>query len=174
MLSEPMTLYKLMILYMLKQVSFPLTNTQLSDFFLSREYATYFTLQQALSELIDAGLIRMYTVHNSSRYEISQEGEETFQFFGKKISAEITADMNIYLKENRFKMRNEVGTNADYYKSPNQDYIVRCDVNEGKSKLISLEISVPDESQAELMCSRWKEASEEIYATIMKKLMGEK
>ena len=34
MLSEPMTLYKLMNLYMLKQVNFPLTNAQLTDFFL--------------------------------------------------------------------------------------------------------------------------------------------
>ena len=53
MLSEPMTLYKLMNLYMLKQVNFPLTNAQLSNFFLEREYTTYFTLQQALK---DAGV----------------------------------------------------------------------------------------------------------------------
>ena len=46
MLSEPMTLYKLMNLYMLKQVNFPLTNAQLTDFFLQHEYASYFTLQQ--------------------------------------------------------------------------------------------------------------------------------
>ena len=32
MLSEPMTLYKLMNLYMLKKVNFPLTNAQLTDF----------------------------------------------------------------------------------------------------------------------------------------------
>ena len=51
MLSEPMTLYKLMILYMLKQVKFPLTNSNISDFFVSKEYTTYFIVQQALSEL---------------------------------------------------------------------------------------------------------------------------
>lgn len=174
MFSEPMTLYKLMILYMLKQVNFPMTNSQLSDFFLSREYATYFTLQQALSELIESGLIRMNTVRNSSRYEITPDGEETCAFFGKKISAEITADMDQYLKENRFRMRNEVGITADYYRSTNQDYIVHCDVAEGKSKLISLDLTVPDETQAELMCSRWKDESRDIYAFIMKKLMSEK
>ena len=58
MLSEPMTLYKLMNLYMLKQVNFPLTYAQISDFFLSREYTDYFTLQQALTELLEAGLAR--------------------------------------------------------------------------------------------------------------------
>ena len=49
MLSEPMTLYKLMILYMLKQVKFPLTNSNISDFFVSKEYTTYFIVQQALT-----------------------------------------------------------------------------------------------------------------------------
>ena len=58
MLSDPMTLYKLMNLYMLKQVNFPLTNAQLTDFFLQHEYASYFTLQQALNELQESGLIR--------------------------------------------------------------------------------------------------------------------
>ena len=75
MLSDPITLYKLMILYMLDHVNFPLTNSQLTDFFLDHEYTTYFTLQQALNELKEAGLIRMESTHNSSRYEITKEGE---------------------------------------------------------------------------------------------------
>lgn len=54
MLTEPMTLYKLMNLYMLKQVNFPLSNAQLTSFFTEHEYTTYFTLQQALNELEEA------------------------------------------------------------------------------------------------------------------------
>ena len=44
MLTEPMTLYKLMNLYLLKQVNFPLTNAQLTSFFTEHDYTTYFTL----------------------------------------------------------------------------------------------------------------------------------
>ena len=40
MLTDPITLYKLMVLYMLKQVNFPLTNSQLTSFFLGHEYTT--------------------------------------------------------------------------------------------------------------------------------------
>lgn len=173
MLSEPMTLYKLMNLYMLKQVNFPLTNAQLTDFFLQHEYASYFTLQQALSELQESGLIRKESTHNSTRYEITKEGEDTLSFFGKNISPAIVEDMDQYLKENRFRMRNEVGNVADYYKSTNQDYVVHCEVREGKTTLIELNLSVPDKDQAELMCSRWKERSQEIYAFVMKDLMRE-
>ena len=64
MLSDPMTLYKLMNLYMLKQVNFPLTNAQLTEFFLQHEYTSYFTLQQALNDLQESGLIRAESSHN--------------------------------------------------------------------------------------------------------------
>ena len=171
MLAEPMTLYKLMNLYMLHQVNFPLTNAQLSNFFLDREYTTYFTLQQALNELLDAGLVKKETMRNSSRYEITKEGEETLEFFGKNISPAIVSDMDEYLKQNRFRMRNEVGLLSDFYKSTNQDYIVHCEVREGKSILIGFDLSVPDKDQAETMASHWKERSQEIYSYVMKTLM---
>ena len=172
MLSEPMTLYKLMNLYMLKQVNFPLTNAQLSGFFLDREYTTYFTLQQALNELEDAGLIHKETSHNSTRYEITREGEETLNFFGKNISPAIVNDMDQYLKENKFRLREEVGTSADYYKATGQDYIVHCEVREGKTVLIRLDLALPDKEQAEAMCSNWKEKSQEIYSFAMKTLLS--
>ena len=173
MLAEPMTLYKLMNLYMLHQVNFPLTNAQLSNFFLDRESTTYFTLQQALNELLDAGLVKKETMRNSSRYEITKEGEETLEFFGKNISPAIVSDMDEYLKQNRFRMRNEVGLISDFYKSTNQDYIVHCEVREGKAVLVNLDISVPDKEQAEIMCNHWKDRSQEIYAYVMKSLMSE-
>ena len=173
MLAEPMTLYKLMNLYMLHQVNFPLTNAQLSNFFLDREYTTYFTLQQALNELLDAGLVKKETMRHSSRYVSTKEGEETLEFFGKNISPAIVSDMDEYLKQNRFRMRNEVGLISDFYKSTNQDYIVHCEVREGKAVLVNLDISVPDKEQAEIMCNHWKDRSQEIYAYVMKSLMSE-
>ncbi len=172
MLSDPMTLYKLMNLYMLKKVNFPLSNAQLTDFFLQHEYTNYFTLQQALNELKDAGLIRAQSTHSTTLYEITKEGDDTLSFFGKNISPAITEDMDQYMKENRFRLRNEVGVQADYYKSTNQDYIVHCEVREGKSTLIDLNLSVPDKGQAESMSARWRDHSQEIYAFIMKALMS--
>ena len=49
-----------------------------------------------------------------------RRGEETLEFFGKNISPAIVSDMDEYLKQNRFRMRNEVGLISDFYKSTNQ------------------------------------------------------
>ncbi len=173
MLSDPMTLYKLMILYLLKRVNFPLNNAQLSDFFLQREYTTYFTLQEALSELAEAGLIRSSSTHSTTSYEITREGEDTLSFFQKNISPAIIEDMDQYIRDNRFRLRNEMGVQSDYYKSGGQDYIVHCEVHEGKETLIDLSLSVPDKEQAEFMSEHWKAHSQEIYAYIMKALMND-
>lgn len=158
---------------MLKQVNFPLTNAQLTDFFLKHEYASYFTLQQALSELQESGLIRTESTHNSTRYVITREGEDTLSFFGKNISSAIVKDMDQYLKDNQCRMRNEVGISTDYYKTTSQDYMVHCEVREGRNTLIDLNLSVPDKEQAEFMCAHWKERSQEIYSFVMKTLMKE-
>ena len=50
----------------------------------------------------------------------------------------IIEDIDSYLKENKFRLRNEVGVISDFYKINNQDYIVHCRSPRGKSILIGL------------------------------------
>ncbi|MDD6213543.1 MAG: DUF4364 family protein [Clostridiales bacterium] len=174
MLSEPLTLYKLMILYMLKQVKFPLSNSQISEFFLEKEYTTYFTLQQAVNELLEAHLIKQETIRNSSRYEITREGEETLVFFGNAISEGIIEDIDRFLKENKIRLHNEVSVIADYYKSNNSDIMVQCEIREGKGTLIQISLSVPSEEHAEIICENWKSCNQQIYSYVMQELMHSK
>ena len=56
MSTDATTLYKLMVLYMLDKVNFPLSNSQIADFMLDRQYTNYFTLQEVLSSLASDGL----------------------------------------------------------------------------------------------------------------------
>uniref|UniRef100_UPI003FEF21EC DUF4364 family protein n=1 Tax=Lachnospira sp. TaxID=2049031 RepID=UPI003FEF21EC len=59
--TEATTLYKLMVLYMLSKVNFPLSNSQIADFMLDKHYTTYFTLQEVLSSLADDGFVNVLT-----------------------------------------------------------------------------------------------------------------
>ena len=78
--QDTLMLYKLMVLYMLNKVDFPLTNSQISEFILDKGYTNYFTLQQALHDLSDTELIRTEHIHNNSYYSMNQSGEETRNF----------------------------------------------------------------------------------------------
>ena len=61
MSTDATTLYKLMVLYMLDKVNFPLSNSQIADFMLDRQYTNYFTLQEVLSSLASDGFVQILT-----------------------------------------------------------------------------------------------------------------
>ena len=170
MTGDVTTLYKLMVLYMLSKVNFPLTNSQISDFMLEKGYTTYFTLQESINELTQDNFIQLVSYHNTTQYKLTKEGAETISFFENRISTAIKEEISQYLKENKYDLKSQVDTTSDYYRSTSMDYIVHCQVREGDSTLIELNLSVPLEEQADAMCSKWKEASQEIYEFIMKKL----
>lgn len=170
-MADPITLYKLIVLYMLKKIDFSMTNTQISNFILDQGYTTYFTLQSVLAELTEAGLIHQETIQNTSFYTITPEGEETIGFFGNKISRSIRDDVDKYLKENKMQLRNEVSVIADYYRNTVGEYSVRCRVKEKNSDLIDLTLCVPEEAQAKAICKQWQKKCQTVYEYIMQELM---
>ena len=50
-MAEPFTIYKLTILYMLDKAGFPLSNTQISNFFLEKEYTDHFRVPTITGQL---------------------------------------------------------------------------------------------------------------------------
>ena len=69
-MADPFTTYKLIVLYMAKHATQALTNSQISEFILDREYTDYFQLQKVLSELTETELLHKRTITNSSYYEL--------------------------------------------------------------------------------------------------------
>ena len=169
--SEAFTLYKLIILYMLEKLNFPLTNGQISEFILDKGYTNYFTLQQTLAELVEANFIREETTHNRTLYHLTEEGAETNQFFKNNISAAIQKDIDTFIAEKRYELRDEVSVKADFYQNKNLEYDVRCQILENGAPLIDLTISVPTEDQAETVANNWSKKNQEIYAQIMAELL---
>lgn len=171
MTQEPLTLYKLIVLYMLEQVDFPLTTAQVSEFILEQGYTNFLTLQQALSELTDAGLINTQTIRNRTRLTNTREGSETLHFFGNRISDAIRDDIAKYFTEQEIILRNEVNITADYYKSTSGEYEVRMVARDKDYLLVDLTLSVPDESMAQQMCDKWDKQNQNIYQYLMTQLL---
>ena len=137
MIESSYSLYKLIVLYMLKKVNFPLTNAQISDFILGQEYTSYFHLQQVLTEMVESSLIQTEAIRNATYYRMTENGAQTLEFFEKEISPEIKRDITNYLVTHSYEMRNESSTLADYYRTSNQDFAVHCMVKEGKTEAVT-------------------------------------
>lgn len=170
-MTETFTLYKLIVLYMLDKVDFPLTTSQISEFILDKGYTTYFKLQETLGEMMDSGLLKVETTHNRTLYHLTEEGAETIQFFSNKISPAIQNDIDEFLKEKRYDLKEEVAIKSDYYLNTNHEYEVRCQIEENGSSLIDLKITVPTEIEAETIAGNWSRQSQELYALLLTKLL---
>lgn len=170
-MSEAFTLYKLIVLYMLEKVDFPLTNGQISEFILEKGYTSYFTLQQAISEMVSAGFIREESTHNRTLYHLTEEGTETIQFFKNNVSPAIRNDVDSFIAEKAYELKNEVSVKADYYPNKANEFSVRCQIQEGDASLIDLTISVPTEEEAISVANNWNQKHQEIYAQIMANLL---
>ena len=170
-MNPSLTLYKLIVLYMLRRIEFSMTLAQISDFVLGKGYTDYFTLVTSLGELEESGLVHTETIRNSTFYAITPEGEAAVDYFGNRVSYELREDIINYLKENRLRLRNETAVQADYSRISSGEYEVRCRVREREADLIRLSLTVPEKKQAEVIADRWKEKSDDIYAYLMQELL---
>ncbi|MEG0108940.1 MAG: DUF4364 family protein, partial [Lachnospiraceae bacterium] len=165
------TLYKLIVLYMLQKVDFPLTGAQIFDFILLKGYTNYFTLQQAISEMTDSNLIKVENTHHRSLYKLSEEGLETIQYFQNKLPPAIRQDIDAFLKEKQFAFKEESSVKANYFRNSNHEYSVCCQIQENGSDIINITINVPNLREAEAIINNWNLKNQDIYAYLMKELL---
>lgn len=171
MLQDPLTLYKLIVLYMLDRVTFPLTNAQVSDYILKKEYTNYLTLQRVINELNDARMISSETIHNRTHLSITAEGRETLLFFQNRINYKIKRDIDNYFLENEYVLRNEVSVLGDYYyRAKTGEYEAHLVAKDNNINLVDIRLSVPTEELAESICDKWQHRNQEIYQYLVGQL----
>ena len=113
-MKEVHTLYKLILLYLLNRVEFPLTNGQICAFVAEEQYTDYFTVQETLADMVETKLLETETVRNSTYYRLTESGKETLSYFKDDISTAIRKDIENYLKKNKMQLRDENAVLADY------------------------------------------------------------
>jgi len=171
MVNHDLSINKLIILYLLKRVDFPLTNTQLSNFIIDRGYTNYFSFQEYLHQLIANDLIRTITTTKSTSYTITSEGNTTLEFFESRISESLRDEIDVYLTQNKYNIRQEVEITSEYIPEKDGDYLVHLVAKENSKILIDLTINVFDKDYAIKICDQWKDQSHVLYKTILSNLL---
>ncbi|MDE7324285.1 MAG: DUF4364 family protein [Lachnospiraceae bacterium] len=170
MVQDPLTLYKLIVLYMLDKVKFKLTYSQISGFILEKEYTNFMTLQQVFSDLQDAELIKADTLMNRTYFSITSEGQNTLSYFGNRIGDAIIHDIDTFLAEKHLELKNEASITANYYKTTSGEYETELIAKEREIDLVNIKLSVPTEDMAETICDSWYNKNEAIYKYLMETL----
>lgn len=171
MANEPITIYKLIILYMLSKVDTPLPSGVISDYITSRGYTNFFTLQNVFGELLRSELISEQTTYHLAYYTLSDAGHETLDSFGSSLSHSIRQEIDNFLLEKRYEIADETAFVSDYQRTTDNSYLATCTLKEGNHILFELSMEAATEEDAVRICDNWRDASTELYQMALQKLL---
>jgi DNA-binding PadR family transcriptional regulator len=165
---------KLIILFLLYQMDMPLSTAQMVDFAVDGEYMDYFSFQQYIAQLGDAGMIESsVTENNTTMYTITSEGEEVLRLFSKQIPYSKRTAICDYVSNNKKRIKREFEVVANYFFNAENDYIVKCGVYEDDTALMEISMSVVSKEQAKRIKKNWKENVTELYGRILSVMIDE-
>ena len=170
MLRKPLTLYKLIILYLLGRASLPLSKKRVCDFILDKGYTNYIMLNQAIGELIDADMIVSQLINERTHFSLTEDGEQTLSFFQTQISDVTKQEINTYLRENKLELLSEISVTANYDRASTGEFEAHLLAREKGIPLVEITLSVPAEETAAAICKNWREKNEEVYRLLVEKL----
>ena len=165
---------KLILLYLINKMDLPLSRSQLTDFVREGEYMDYYTLQQTLAEMVDGAYLEKLQDNNNTRYSITDEGVTTLEYFESHITKPVRQMIDIYIEENRGKIKKDYESIANYFPNvENDEFKVKCGVYEDKRAIIELFVSVETREQAKLIQANWRANASGLYTKIIEALTEE-
>ena len=164
---------KLIILLIMNQFSIPLTNSQIMEFVLEKDYMNYFYLQQALGELVSSGMLEYSQSDESFFYLITEKGKNTLQYFSERLDLQLRSSIEKSVSLKKQMLLRELQVLADYVKERDNEYIVDLKVIENNITLIDLKLNVISNKQAKQICERWKNEAPHLYGDILNLLVEE-
>ena len=108
----------------------------------------------------------------NSRLRLSASGLETLDAFASSISDGIKEDVRCFLEEKHYALRKNNEITATYLPKANQEFEVELTLKDGKETLAKIQLNVPSELQAELICDHWPAKSIDIYNYLLDALLA--
>lgn len=170
-MKQSLPLCKLIILYMLNEVRFPLTGSQIIECLAKYRYATYFEVQQTCTEMLADRLLTAETFHHATRYQITDDGKQTLKYYHHLIPDSFTENITAHLKENNIELRKKASVIAGYMKEKNGEYSIQLRILEKSSPIFDMTLSAPTRELAEQMCFNFENKYMDLYGYLVDELL---
>ena len=168
------TQIKLMVLFMLEGVDYPVATSTVYDFFLGKEYTGYFMLNELINCLTTDEFIETSKTHGTTFLTITDKGRETMQMLQEHVYRGIKEEISDFMTQNTLDSVNRAAVFTNYFRVGVGDYVAEVVAREKYCDLISIKLNVPTEESAQLACDNWRDASADIYSYVTKRLLEAK
>lgn len=155
---------KLIILYILNKLNKPVTNSTLTQIVLENNLINYFSLQQYISELINAGFINTIKDNKKQFLILSNKGIDTLNFFFNRIPNSKIEQLDDYL-ENTSDDKNKITYTFEY--SPTKSgFEVLLILKQSKNNILELKIPAKTLDEVQIIKNNWQNKNAEIYEKV--------
>ena len=164
--------YKLSVLYLLDLSGRPLSTSQICDVLLEEVFSNFFHLQQALSQLLDSGLVEKGGPDRFTYYSISESGKKSLPYLVGDLSLELRRTIIEQAKKHKLDGEDGLIPEGDWHRLVSGGCQVHLKLNEGSRTLLELTMQVPGSKAAVSICEGWAAKSSEVYELLLEKLMA--
>lgn len=159
---------KLLILYIIKKLKHPCSNTYITDIILNNNFLNYFLLQQYLSELVENNYLVIIHVKNEELYKLAPRGKKILEMFQNRISQFKIDCFNTYM--------DSLNKKNDVISSKVTSTINSLEIAFSKNNQSILNLILPSQSKemTKIITENCNNNSEKIYNLILDFLTKQK
>ena len=172
---------KIFILYLLKNLNYPLDFNTISDIVVQDEFVNYFDFAECFAELLDCGNIEQLPPNPDA--DGDKKGKELYRITpnGITIAEQLQSSILNMIKEKSlksamrmlsFKSRGS-DVSCSYTEREDGRYDLRCEVSENGSKILDLGLIIESKYQLDKMTYNFNERPEVVYRGIISLLTGD-
>lgn len=158
---------KLMVLYTVKMLKIPSSYTMIDYVISSCANVNYFELERYITVLMDKDNLTDYEADGQKYYSITEQGEETLEFFSGKIPGSIRLKLKDKIQQ--INQENALGNEllVDYFPLNENEYTVKFSMVEGGVVVLNLEFYAGSKERAVDICRYLKRDTAGFYRAVM-------
>lgn len=168
--TQKLAEHKLIILYLIRKMEISLSNKEICDLLLEKEYMHYYSIQEYIANLIDSKLLELDKNNNQDhlRYDLTKDGIDVIEQLQEHISERVREEIDLYIIKNNERIHVAYGIKANYFINEDKEYLVKCSLADQIGNiLMDISVTVISEKQAKKICRNWKNNVNYIYNQVM-------
>lgn len=164
---------KLLILYIIKKLKNPCSNTYITDIILSNNFLNYFILQQYLNDLVESNYLITLNSQNEILYKLAPRGKKILEMFQNRISQFKIDCFNNYMSSLNQKTEN-LNIEFKHSKDKLNNFILDLSFNKNNDQLLKLNLKLDSKEQLDSIIKICNDNPSNIYNSILSLLTNQK
>lgn len=164
---------KLLILYIIKKLKNPCSNTYITDIILSNNFLNYFILQQYLNDLVESNYLIVLKPKNETLYKLAPRGKKILEMFQNRISQFKIDCFNNYMLSLNNKNQT-LNVEFKHSKDKTNNPMLELSFNKNEDQLLKLNLKLDSKEQIDSIIKICKNNPLNIYNSILSLLTNQK